>query len=311
MGFDMVNKAESQTDKSNAHREERAVWICLLVDLATFLPCVAVAVLSGSMLLLSDMLEYAKSFVSQGVALRILRAIRKGDVRDYDYGPGKMERVGSLFGAICYILGLSVLGGFSVYRLLRPVELNEGFTVAGIAVQAASVAINAWLWWRTRRLAVQTRSPLIDMQWRHSRSDTVSSAAMMMALILTLVFRSQSWDVYIDPLCALVYVFYAIGSYVPVIRESFFDLLDRTLDEDLQLKIMKRLAEHYDGYDTFHDVRSRRSGNRIFIEIGLSFDPACCVGEVIDTIESLRTALEGDIPRSEVRIVLRKPDRRM
>ena len=295
-------------ERANARREERAVGLCLLIDLATFLPCIAVAVLSGSLLMLSDVLDYAKSFATQGVALRILRAVRKGDTRDYDYGPGKVERIGSLFGALCFVAGLMGLGAFSFYRLFHPQELHAGFTAAGIAIQTVSFALNAWLAWRTWRLAVHTRSPLIDMQWRHNRTDALSSAAVVVALALTLVFRSRSWEVYIDPLCALAYVFYATGSYIPVIRESLYDLVDRTLDEDLQLKILKRLAEHYNGYDAFHGVRSRRAGNRIFIEIALSFDPARCVGEALDTMEQLRISIEADIPRSEVRLTLHPPE---
>ncbi|NLG34272.1 MAG: cation diffusion facilitator family transporter [Lentisphaerae bacterium] len=300
-----MTRPDLHPDQITARREERAIRLCLLLDVLTFLPCATVALLSGSMLLLSDGLDYARSFASQGVALRIMRSIRKGRTHSYDYGPGKVERIGSLFGALCFVAGLIVLGVFSFHRLLHPVELHAGFTAAGIALQAVSFAISGGLWRHTRRLAVQTGSPLIDMQWRHNRTDALASAAVMLALALTLIFRSRSWAGCIDPLCALAYVFYATGSYIPVIRESLYDLVDHTLDEDLQLAILRRLAEHYHGYEAFHGVRSRRAGNRIFIEITLSLDPARRIGDAIGFMETLRTAIESDIPRSEVRITLR------
>ena len=292
-----------------AARHERAVGLCLLIDVATFVPCVAVAALSGSMLLFSDVAEYLKSFASQGVSLRILRGIRKGQIRDYDYGPGKIERLGSLFGALCGMAGLLLLGGFSIYRVLRPVELHLGFTAAGMAVQVVGFAVNGGLWWHSRRLAAQTPAPLIEVQWRHKRADALSNLTVLGALALTLLFRSRAWEVYIDPVCALAYVIYATGSFVPVLRDALRDLVDHTLGEELQIKIMRRMAEHFDGYEAFHGVRSRRSGNRIFIEIGLSFDPDKRVGEALDTILGLRSGIEADIPLSEVVVALQPQER--
>lgn len=295
--------------RANAARQERAVGLCLLIDVITFIPCAAVAVLSGSMLLLSDVMDYAKSFIANGVALRILRGIRKGHTHDYDYGAGKVEQLGGLFGSLCFVAGLLALGGYSFYRLLNPIELHMGFTAMGIAIQVAGFAINSWLWWRTKQLAIQTNAPLIEVQWRHKRADALSNLAVLAALSLTIVFRSRSWEIYIDPLCALAYVFYVTASYVPIIRNALRDLMDHTLEEDLQLKIVRRLAEHYAGYEAFNGVRSRRAGSRIFIDINLSFDPDKRIGEALDTINSLRAGVEADIPSSEVSISLKPMER--
>ena len=146
--------------------------------------------------------------------------------------------------------------------------------------------------------------PLIDIQWRHERTDVVSSVAVFLALGLVMVFREEAWAVYIDPACGLAYSVFAIGSYVPVVRDSLQDLLDHTLAEDVQIIVMRRLAEHFHGYEAFHGVRSRRAGNRLFIEVTLGFDPAKTVGEAVKTIESLRGAIEGEIAHSEVSVAL-------
>ena len=80
----------------------------------------------------------------------------------------------------------------------------------------------------------------------------------------TLALREFAWAVYVDPLLALVFVSYAAASFVPLLVAAVNDILDKTLQEELQVQINRRLAEHFDGYAGFHGVRSRRAGGLTF-----------------------------------------------
>ncbi len=297
--------AGKENERELAARHWRALWVSVVVDLVTFIPYVLIAIFSGSMLLLSDVADYFKSFASHAVSLRILRNIREGQLHNFDYGAGKLERVGSLFGALCYIGTLVAVAIYSFLRLLQPEPLDADFTLVGIVVQIIVFAVNGWLWIYYKRIADASHSPLIDMEWRHKREYALGAVAIFIALGLTVVFRGEPWAKYIDPTCGLVYAIFAIGSYVPALREALHDLLDRTLAEDLQIIIMRQLSGHFDGYEALHGVRSRRAGNRLFIEIALGFDPAKTIGEAEATIESLRAGVEAEIRNAEVSIVIK------
>jgi len=104
-------------------------------------------------------------------------------------------------------------------------------------------------------------------------------------------------------LFALLFVCFAIVSFTPKLVAEVNELLDRTLHNELQLKIDRRLVEHFHDYDDFHGVRSRRAGERIFIEVALSFAPERQVREVSRTVASLRDGIQSDVPGSEARIV--------
>lgn len=292
-------------EQEQAALQARALWVSVIIDLVTFIPYAVIAIFSGSLLLLSDIADYFKNFASHAVSLRILRNIREGQLHDFDYGAGKLERVGSLFGALCYIGTLVALVIYSLIRLLHPEPLDADFTLVGIVVQVLVFVVNAGLWVYYKRIADRAPSPLIDMEWRHKRNDALGAVAILIALALTQIFRGEPWVAYLDPACALAYAIFAIGSYVPVLLETLHDLLDRTLAEDVQIVIMRQLAGHFDGYEAFHGVRSRRAGNRLFIEIALGFDPAKTIGEAELTIESLRAGVEKDITNAEVSIVIK------
>ncbi|MFZ2655694.1 MAG: cation diffusion facilitator family transporter [Victivallales bacterium] len=288
--------------------QERAVRLGVLLDVGSLLPVLVIAVLSGSMLLYSDLLDYARSITAGIIAWGILRQIRKGDVQEYDYGTGKMESLGGLIGSLIFMLGLLAMSGFALHRIFYPIELNAGFTALGVLSQFIGLLICAWLWWRNLKLARQASTPLIEMEWRAKRADTLNNLAVMVGLVLTLALRSMPWSVYIDPVCALIFTAYGIGSFIPTVRDGILDLLDKTLVEELQLKINRNLAINFDGYAGFHGVRSRRMGHRVLIDIALSFDPKKKVAEVMRTVENLREGIKHDIPNSEVSIILEAPE---
>ena len=85
-------------------------------------------------------------------------------------------------------------------------------------------------------------------------------------------------------------------------------LTDKTLKEELQLRIDRRLAENFHGYSGFHGVRSRCAGGRVFVEIGLSFPPEQPVGEAMKTVAALEKGIVSDIPCSEVSVTLCDPN---
>ena len=291
-------------DPDILRKQEQMVLITLLLSASFFLPILAVALLSGSMLLLSDILDYGRVIITSLLGWRILRAVRKGRVHGFDYGTGKLQTMGGMAGAALYVATLLIMAGLSIRHLFHPIELVKSLTILGALFQLGGFAVSAWLWVRKRRLARAAFSPVMEMQWRASRAGALLCLAVFLGLTSTLALRGFAWSVYLDPLCALVFIIYTGLSFLPIMAEGINELLDKTLQEDLQLRIDRHLAENFDGYAGFHGVRSRRSGGRIFIEIALSFQHDQPVGNAVETSERLRHGIEPDIPGSQVHVAL-------
>ena len=145
---------------------------------------------------------------------------------------------------------------------------------------------------------------MLEMQWQSARADALASLAVFASLGLTLILFQYSWATYLDPFFSLVYIGYAGVSFLPGLMDGIRELSDKSLQEDLQLRIDRRLAENFHGYSAFHGVRSRRSGGRVFIEVALSFPSGQSVAAALETVERLRRGMESDIPGSEVRVAL-------
>lgn len=286
------------------YRQERAFLLNLGLAVAFTIPAVIVAAFSGSLLLFSDLLDHAQELINGVLGWNILRAIRKGRTQGFDYGTGKLQTLGGVIGTGVYVAALLFMAAMAIRHLVYPAVLDQTYTAAGAVLQMAGFSVDFWLWRRNRRLAREAFSPVMETLWRANRADALSCLAVLLGLGLTLALRRYHWSVYVDPACALAFVTYAGLSFLPVLSEGIGEMLDKTLREDLQLRIDRHLAQNYDGYAGFHGVRSRRSAGRIFIEIALSFPPGQTVAEAVQTIERLRRGIEADIPGSEVRVVL-------
>jgi divalent metal cation (Fe/Co/Zn/Cd) transporter len=89
-----------------------------------------------------------------------------------------------------------------------------------------------------------------------------------------------------------------------VFRTSIFDLLDRSLEEEEQIRILRALARHYHQYRHLHGIRTRRAGGRTYIEIFLEFEPDLLVGQVQRDVAALQASLKEAVPGSRVTIGL-------
>ena len=126
---------------------------------------------------------------------------------------------------------------------------------------------------------------------------------MALTLITQLVFHGQRWSWFLDPIASLIGVAFLLHAAWSITSSSMGDLLDASLSEHLQLRIMRQLVERFDDYDRLHKIRTRRSGPRVYVEVFLQFDPVLLMGEVQKRIDAIAGQITREIPGTEVVIV--------
>ncbi len=186
----------------------------------------------------------------------------------------------------------------AVVRFREPVivrHIGMGFFVA-----LYSTGVNAWSWRRTFLLAKRENSSILESQWHLFRTKTIANACVVVSLGLSLTLQQHSWAEYIDPVFSLVLSGFLAYSIYSIVSMNVSDLLDRALDESLQLVILRELAAYFDDYIAFHGMRSRRSAKTVYIDLFLEFEGRKTMAEVQKIIDSMRAGLEQKIPVSHV-----------
>jgi anti-anti-sigma factor len=88
-----------------------------------------------------------------------------------------------------------------------------------------------------------------------------------------------------------------------MMRLGLPDLLDRTVEEGLQIALNRALARQFKDYDHIDRVRSRRAGGKVFVEIALRVDGNLPLGEADRRAEVLRGVLNEEIRRADVSVL--------
>jgi ferrous-iron efflux pump FieF len=232
-----------------------------------------------------------------------IRKMAKGGAGAYDYGMGKLETITSVMTGGVMFISLVIVFFVALYRVAVPAELVHDGVYLGIVLMVIGVCMNSWLWLKNFRFNQREPSPIMDSQWRLFRAKAFSDFSVLVALIASMELSAYSWSLYIDPLSSFVIAGFLLFSGYRVITSSLPDLLDKTLEEELQMVIVRHLAAFFHDYTAMHGVRSRRSGSNVYIEIFLEFDGEMKMGEVQAIINRIKVSLEAHIPKSSVSVV--------
>jgi len=291
--------AESAISKVDQFEEkERSVLTGVLLGMLVLVPDVAAVVLANSIMLLSDVLKSGSETIATFLSWLAIRRVRQGKTFDYNYGQGKLENVSSLAVGGAMLLSWMIVTYSAIERFRHPTPL--GSIALALFVTGGSALVNLWVWRKNYLLARTSPSPIIESQWRLYRAKAAANVCVVTSLLLNVAFRRHSWSVYIDPAGAIIISGFLLLSAYRVVTDSIYDLLDRTLEESLQLVILSELAAWFHEYEALHGIRSRRSGGNVYIEIFMEFRGDQRMAEVQDLINRIRKNLEEKIKGSQV-----------
>lgn len=281
---------------------EKSVFLSLVVDFLLFIPDVVAAVMANSITLWADVLKCGNELLATFLSWLALRMVRGDRKVRFDYGLGKLENVTGVIVAGAMLISLFIVVHGAVERLLHPLGMHSGGVWLAMVLMTAGVIANTALWIKNYRVGRQQFSPIIEAQWRMFRTKAFSDLIVLVALTLSMILRGQAWAIYIDPAASFLIAGFILHSIWGMLSNSFYDLLDRTLDESLQMVIVKELAAHFDHYSGIHGVRSRRSGSHIYVDLLLEFDGDKKMAEVQEIINRMEIDLERSIPGCHVLI---------
>lgn len=286
---------------ANLASKEKAVVTGLVCDIGLWIPEILAVVLSGSVTLFADVMKCGNEILASVFALVIIFKIRQG--ASYDYGMGKFESSTRIATGAIMIISIIIIFFSAFHRIFVPEHIDTDGLIIAVPLMIVIAIVDTIHWRENYHLSKTDPSPIIETQWRLRRAKAFSDVAVLLALVFSFVLMGYWWSVYIDPAVSFIIIGFLLIAGVREITSSLPDFFDRTLEEDLQIVILRELSAFFNEYEDFYGVRSRRSGSTIYIDIFLGFDPERKMGAVQDMSDRLKKSLEGKIAGSIVSIV--------
>lgn len=248
--------------------------------------------LSGSVSLLAgltdSLLDSAASLLN---LIAVHYALRPAD-EDHRYGHGKAEALAGLAQALFIGASAVLIAVQAVERLQHPQPL--GAPGLAIAVMILSLLLTCALLLFQRHVVRVTGSTAIRADSLHYRSDLLLNASILLALLLA----SYGWE-RLDALFGLGIAAYILWNALTIVREAVAVLMDEELAPDVSER-MHALACAVPGVLGAHDLRTRISGTRWFVQLHLELPGELPLSEAHRLCELVERAIHSEFPRAEV-----------
>ena len=256
---------------------------------------------SGSIALLSDALESIVNIIASIIMFVSVRISSKPADTDHLYGHEKVENISAFVEGALVIVAALLIAYAAFGRLINPAfELIEINVAVGISFLATFLNLGLSVF--MGRTAKQTSSMALEGDSKHLLSDVFSSLAVNIGL---LVAGFTGLKV-LDPLLALMVAFLVGKMGVELIQKSGNQLMDTSADLE-QRKIENILMLHKPQFVGFHNIKTRRSGSKVYAELHLTMDPKISVQEAHDLTKHLEEELHEEIPEVDLTIHVEPP----
>jgi len=271
----------------------RATYASITTALLLIAAKVVAYLVTDSVSLLSTLLD---SLLDAAASLVTLLAVRQSLVpadREHRFGHGKAEPLAAL-GQSAFIAGSAVfLIVQAAGRLLSPPSLEH--TGVGIAVMAVSIVATLALVAYQRRVIRRTGSLAIKADSLHYASDLVVNASVIVALVLASVYGWQR----ADPLFGIGIALFILFTAWRISRQALDMLMDRELPDDARQQI-RALATANPGVRAVHDLRTRASGQTIFVQLHLEVDGSLTLMQAHAIADAVEADILAAFPDAEV-----------
>jgi len=237
-----------------------------------------VGILARSTALVADAVHSISDLGSDFVVIAGLRMADRPPDRSHRYGHGKFETLAAFILAVILMV---TAGGIAMAAVRRIATVIAGNSLAppGVAALPALVAalvIKEWLYRYTRKWGLRLNRPALLANAVHHRSDALSSLAALMG-VAGARFLGPSWRI-LDPLAALMVAGFILAASLGILRESVGELLESALEPEMEAEI-RRIAKGVPGVSNPHNLRGRRIGRAVAMEMHIEVDPDLKVGE--------------------------------
>ncbi len=223
-------------------------------------------VLGHSVAMIADAVHSLSDFLTDIVVLVFVKLSSKPEDSDHAYGHGKYETLATSFIGIA-LIAVGLMIGVDGIKRIWFVVCGGTLEVPGvIALTAAlvSIVLKEVVYRISYKVGKSVGSSAVIANAWHHRSDALSSIGTGLG-IGGAILLGKKWAI-LDPIAAVVVSVMIIAAAVHLLRESLGDLLENSLPEENEKRILEIVSQDKNISD-IHHLMTRRIGKRVAIEM--------------------------------------------
>ncbi|WP_032112794.1 cation diffusion facilitator family transporter [Candidatus Paracaedibacter symbiosus] len=250
---------------------------------------------TGSLSLQASLIDSLLDIVASIINFFVIRQALKPADEEHRFGHGKAEALGGL-AQTAFIAGSAIwLFIEAANHLIRPqplgdIAIGNSIMVLAIVLTTALIILQRYVIKRTNSLAIAADS-------LHYQTDLLSCVAILAGLNITSYFEV----VWLDSLIGIAIGIYILATSYRIGVRALNILMDHELSDDLRQKVLD-IARANPYVKGVHDLRTRSSGNKIFIQLHVEMDKDLSLQTAHDEGLKISVNIHYALPEADVMI---------
>jgi len=270
---------------------QQTTWVSVAVNLVLTFAQVIFGVVTGSQGLVADGIHSASDLLSDGLVLWTNQHSQKAPDDDHPYGHYRFETAASLvLGLLLVIVGVSIIVPAVRALTVHSAVLSRNISTLALLIALATILIKEGLFRYMLKEAERVRSSLLIANAWHARSDAASSFVVALGIL-----GSRAGYPLLDLIAALIVGLIVGRTGLGFAWTALQDLMDRAIEEDSLKQITESLLSTK-GVLGIHDLRTRKVGDLIWVDVHLEVDGTISVEEGHDIGVAAKHSVMNVIP---------------
>ncbi|MFH1753060.1 MAG: cation diffusion facilitator family transporter [Candidatus Omnitrophota bacterium] len=259
----------------------------IYVNICLFLFKLFAGISGKSHAMVADALHTATDFITSIGVYVGFKIAQKPPDKEHPYGHGRAESiVAKIISIVLIICGLKV--AFDSARLIISRDLHIPHQIA-LWAAVFSIVVKEGLYRYTFKIGDKIQSNSLKADAWHHRSDALSSIAALIG-----ISGAKLGYPILDPIAGLTVALFVVKAGFQIFRTAYEELMDAALPAD-KINEIKNMTIEIDGVKRIKDIKGRKSGIDIFIDMTIEVNKSISVEEGHAITEKVRDRVLKDL----------------
>ena len=228
-------------------------------------------ILGRSRALIADGFHSLSDFSTDIAVIIGTSAASKPKDKTHDYGHGKYETlstfvIGIFLGVVGFLIAKN--GIDTIIRTIQGTSLRKP-NIITVVIAVFSIVSKELLYRYTIRKGRALNSSALKANAVHHRTDAFSSVGTTLGITGAIVL-SRHWII-LDPIAAVAVGVLIISAAIRIVLKAVNELMESSLSDESEDEII-RIIEKVPGVHAPHNLKTRRIGNLIAIDVHIRID---------------------------------------
>ena len=289
--------------QSGYKKQQNLSFAQLLSEAPAFIVTLISAIFANTMLLFVDLMDSFGNLLRATMVTVLSKKLSKDLRFEYNYGVGKIEAIASLFCNGLVLCGLLLTMGLSIHAIVFPEKPSDSI-IAVVGLKVINVCFDTTFFVKQRKILKIHRSAISETNYAAALAALLIDSVTLISLLVIWLLRNNPLGLYISPVISIFIAIYLLGGCIKRTKTALEDLTDKTLPEDMQMKILNILVRFYNSYSQVYAINSRKSGEILQIDLYLSFEKNTSAEEIVNLKKQMQEEFDKRIGNCIVNIVM-------